>query len=181
MISRISESLENDSSPWRTMAQAEAWLAASARSHWWNTDIEVEAVMRIKRFQSERDHLRIGVLRIQSGRVRGFSERFPKRDFFNQAGVPALVICRPGCRAKRWETWRWSSLGLSLSSSHSCNCPNRPILGFRSLSRRLACVPTGAAHTTRCRAGSTFRRKFRRRCSSSARSNRGHRHNACAC
>lgn len=86
MISRISESLENDSSPWRTMAQAEAWLAASARSHWWNTDIEVEAVMRIKRFQSERDHLRIGVLRIQSGRVRGFSERSRQRGFGAQLG-----------------------------------------------------------------------------------------------
>jgi hypothetical protein len=68
------------------MAQAEVWLAASARSHWWNTDIEVEAVMRIKRFQSERDHLRIGVLRIQSGRVRGFSGRSRQRGFGAQLG-----------------------------------------------------------------------------------------------
>jgi hypothetical protein len=28
------------------MAQAEALLAGSASSHWWNTDIEVDAVMR---------------------------------------------------------------------------------------------------------------------------------------
>ena len=32
------------------MAHAEALLAGSASSHWWKTDIEVEAVMRAERY-----------------------------------------------------------------------------------------------------------------------------------
>lgn len=32
-------------------------------------------------------------------------------------------MVRPGCRPKRWFTWRCSSLGSSISLDHSINCP----------------------------------------------------------
>ncbi|RAO31450.1 hypothetical protein PSN13_04013 [Micromonospora saelicesensis] len=38
-----------------------------------------------------------------------------------RAGVVDGDICRPGCRAYRCETCRWSLVGLSQSAFHSCN------------------------------------------------------------
>jgi hypothetical protein len=48
------------------MAQAEALLAGSASNHWWNTDIDVEAVMTAGRYQRELARRGIAALRIPS-------------------------------------------------------------------------------------------------------------------
>ena len=50
----------------RMMAQAGGALDGSARSHWWNMDIETEAVMWAVRLQSERGRTRPMALRIPS-------------------------------------------------------------------------------------------------------------------
>jgi tetratricopeptide (TPR) repeat protein len=42
---------------------------------------------------------------------------------FASTGVVIGEMVRPGCRPKRWFTWRCSSLGSSISFDHSINCP----------------------------------------------------------
>ena len=74
-MSRIRCVQGKESSQCNMMAHAVAVLAGSASSsHWWNTDIEVEAVMQTVRFQSEYAGIGLRLLRIPSGRMRGFSE-----------------------------------------------------------------------------------------------------------
>ena len=49
------------------------------------------------------------------------------------------AICRPGCRAKRWETCRWVSAGSSRSAFHSWSWPQEPMRSPGS--RRVQGVP----------------------------------------